>query len=136
MRYIPCWKQIGISKDRYIELLHFCRQYPEWKIEANSLLGIKGMKMDGQPRGTSKTDPVATAAERRECLTRKIDLVDECAKRIKGGEWYAAIIQNVCMGRAYAQLDATIMPTSLRQAYFAARREFFDLLDKKKDQGK
>ena len=136
MRYVPCWKQIGISKDRYIELLHFCRQYPEWKIEANSLLGIRGMKMDGQPKGTSKTDPVATAAERRESLTRKIDLVDECAKKIRDGEWYAAIIQNVCMGRAYAQLDATIMPTSIRQAYFVARREFFDLLDKKKDQGK
>ena len=88
MRYVPCWKQIGISKDRYIELLHFCRQYPEWKIEANSLLGIRGMKMDGQPKGTSKTDPVATAAERRESLTRKIDLVDECAKKIKDGEWY------------------------------------------------
>ena len=134
MRYIPCWKQIGISKDRYIELLHFCRQYPEWKIEANSLLGIKGLKMDGLPKGTGRTDMVATAAERRESLTRKIDMVDECAKKTKGGIWYAAIIQNVCMGRSYAQLDATIMPTSFRQAYFGARREFFELLDKKKDQ--
>lgn len=136
MRYIPCWKQIGISKDRYIELLHFCRQYPEWKIEANSLIGIRGLKMDGQPKGTGRSDPVATAAERRESLTRKIDLVDECAKNINGGEWYAAIIQNVCMGRAYNQLDATIMPTSFRKAYFKARREFFDLLDKKKDNEK
>ena len=134
MRYIPCWKQIGISKDRYIELLHFCRQYAEWKIEANSLLGIRGMKMDGQPHGNGVTDPVATAAERRESLTRKIDLVDECAKSIKGGAWYAAIIQNVCMGRSYSQLNATIMPTSFRQAFFAARREFFETLDKAKDQ--
>jgi hypothetical protein len=134
MRYVPCWKQIGISKDRYIELLHFCRQYPEWKIEANSLLGIRGMTQDGQPRGTGKTDPVATTAERRENLTRKIDMVDECAKKVKGGEWYAALIQNVCMGRSYAQLDATIMPTSFRQAFFSVRREFFAALDKLKDE--
>ena len=133
MRYVPCWKQIGISKDRYIELLHFCRQYPEWKIEANSLLGIRAIKMDGQPHGSGKSDPVAMAAEKREKLIEKIQIVDECAKRIRIGEWYAAIIQNVCMGRAYAQLDATIMPTSFRQAFFAARREFFDLLDKRKD---
>lgn len=134
MRYVPCWKQIGISKDRYIELLHFCRQYPEWKIEANSMLGIRGMKQDGQPKGSGKMDPVAMAAERRESLTRKIDLVEECAKKVKDGEWYAAIIQNVCMGRSYSQLDATIMPTSFRQAFFTVRREFFDMLDKKKDQ--
>ena len=133
MRYVPCWKQIGISKDRYIELLHFCRQYPEWKIEANSLLGIKGMKMDGQPHGTGRTDPVATAAERRESLTRKIDLVDECAKKIKDGEWYAAIIQNVCIGRSWTQMDGALMPTSNKNAFFRVRREFFDMLDKKLD---
>lgn len=131
MRYVPCWKQIGISKNRYIELLHFCRQYPEWTLEANSLLGIKGMKITGQPRGTDKTDPVVTAAERRERLKRKIDMVDECARQVKNGEWYAAIIQNVCIGKAYEKMDTTIMPTSHRQAFFAARRDFFALIDKR-----
>ena len=63
---MPCWKQIGISQDRYRELLHFCRQYPEWKTEANSLLGIRAIKMDGQPHGSGKSDPVAMAAEKRE----------------------------------------------------------------------
>ena len=62
MRYLPCWKQIGISQDRYTELLHFCRQYPEWKAEANSLLGIRAIKMDGLPHGSGKSDPVAAAA--------------------------------------------------------------------------
>ena len=51
MRYLPCWKQIGISQDRYQELLHFCRQYPEWKMEANSLIGIRAIKADGLPHG-------------------------------------------------------------------------------------
>ncbi len=131
MRYTPCWKQIGISKDRYIELLHFCRQYPEWKIEANSLLGIRGMKMDGQPHGSRKSDPVAIAAERREKLLSKIAVVDECAKAIGNGEWYTAIIQNVCIGRPYTQIDQALMPTALRNAFFTRRREFFDLLNKR-----
>ena len=68
MRYLPCWKQIGISPSRYSELLHFCRQYPEWKTEANSLLGIRALKSDGLPHGNGKSDPVAAAAEKRERL--------------------------------------------------------------------
>ena len=132
MRYMPCWKQIGISADRYRELLHYCRQYPEWKTEANSLLGIRAVKMDGQPHGTGKSDPVAMAAERRDRLLEKIKIVDDCAREIGGGEWYAAIIQNVCIGRSYEQMDRALMPTSNKNAYFKKRAEFFKLLDERK----
>lgn len=131
MRYIPCWKQIGIPKDRYLELLHFCRQYPEWQMEAASMIGIRGMKTDGLPRGTRRKDPVAAAAERREQLMRKIGIVDECARTIGNGEWYTAIIQNVCMAKPYSMIDKELMPTSDKNAYFKKRREFFDLLDKR-----
>lgn len=130
MRYLPCWQQIGISKDRYQELLHYCRQYPEWKTEANSLLGIKAVKMDGQPHGSGKSDPVAMAAERRDRLLNKIQLVDDCAREIGGGEWYAAIIQNVCIGRPYEQMDRAMMPTSEKNKFFKIRRMFFGLLNK------
>ena len=132
MRYLPCWKQIGISQDRYRELLHFCRQYPEWKTEANSLLGIRAIKADGLPHGSGKSDPVAAAAEKREKLLERIAIVDACARAVDGGAWYASIIQNVCIGRPYEQMDRALMPTSDRNAYFKKRREFFDLLDKAK----
>lgn len=132
MRYLPCWKQIGISKDRYRELLHFCRQYPEWKTEANSLLGIRAIKMDGQPHGSGKSDPVAMAAEKREKLIEKIGIVDTCARAVDDGAWYASIIQNVCIGRSYEQMDRALMPTSDRNAYFKKRREFFEILNKAK----
>ena len=131
MRYTPCWKQIGISVDRYRELLHFCRQYPEWKTEANSLVGVRAIKMDGMPHGSGTSDPVAVAAEKRERLLAKIDIVDECAKAIGEGAWFAAIIQNVCIGRPYEQMDRALMPTSDKNAYFRRRREFFELLNKK-----
>ena len=134
MRYLPCWKQIGISQDRYRELLHFCRQYPEWKTEANSLLGIRTIKADGMPHGNGKHDPVEAIAERREKLIEKIAIVDECAKAIDDGAWFASIIQNVCIGRSYEQMDRALMPTSDKNAYFRKRREFFDLLNKRKDQ--
>ena len=132
MRYLPCWRQIGISQNRYRELLHYCRQYPEWKTEANSLLRIRAIKADGMPHGTGKSDPVAVAVEKRERLIEKIAIVDECAKAIDGGAWYASIIQNVCIGRSYEQMDRALMPTSDKNAYFRKRREFFELLDKRK----
>ena len=132
MRYLPCWKQIGISQDRYRELLHFCRQYPEWKKEANSLLGIRAIKADGLPHGNGKSDPVAVAAEKREKLIERIAIVDNCARAVAGGAWFASIIQNVCIGRSYEQMDRALMPTSDKNAYFKKRREFFELLDKTK----
>jgi hypothetical protein len=132
MRYLPCWKQIGISQERYRELLHFCRQYPEWKTEANSLIGIRAIKADGLPHGNGKSDPVAAAAEKREKLIEKIGIVDSCARAIDGGAWYASIIQNVCIGRSYEQMDRALMPTSNNNAYFKKRAEFFSLLDKRK----
>ena len=131
MRYWPCWKQIGITQERYRELYYFCRQYPTWKTEANSLLGIRAIKMDGQPHGTGKSDPVAMAAERRDKLLAKIKIIDDCAKDVGNGEWYAALIQNVCIGKSYDQLDKALMPTSFRQEFFSKRRSFFELLDKR-----
>jgi len=133
MRYVPCWKQIGISKNRYNQLMYFCRQYPEWKTEANSLLGIRAIRADGLPHGSGKSDPVALAAEKRESLMTKIGVVDECAKGIGGGEWYAAIIQNVCIGRSWTQMDGALMPTSNKNAFFRMRREFFKMLDRRLD---
>ena len=133
MRYIPCWKKIGITKERYLELLHFCRQYPQWKIEANSLLGIRAIKADGMPHGSGKSDPVALAAVKRERLLTKISLVDECAKAVGGGKWHAVIIQNVCIGKAYSKLDKALMPTSDSNTFYRQRRDFFELLDKRTD---
>ncbi len=133
MRYVPCWKQIGITKERYQELLYFCKQYPDWKQEANSQLGIKAIKNDGMPHGNKKGDPVAVAVMKREKLLAKMALVEECARAISGGEWYTAIMQNVCYGKAFEMLDITLMPTSNRNDYFKQRRLFFELLDQKKD---
>ena len=132
-RYIPSWEAIGIKKDRYLELLHFARQYPEWRTEAASLIGTHGVKLDGMPHGSGVVDPVASVAERRAGLLEKIDTVERCARRVKGGEWYAALIQNVCMGRPFEAIDQTIIPTASRNAFFKARKEFFLALHEERD---
>ena len=65
-------------------------------------------------------------------MIEKIGIVDTCARAVDDGAWYASIIQNVCIGRPYEQMDRALMPTSDKNAYFKQRRTFFELLDKKK----
>lgn len=130
--YIPHWETIGIKKERYLELLHFCRQYPDWKTEAASLVGPRGVNLDGMPHGSGAGNPTASAAERRAGLLAKIQLVDDCAAAVGNGRWYAAIIQSVCLNRPYSMLSIAVLPNSHRNAFFAARKAFFMELDKRK----
>lgn len=133
MKYTPVAAQIGISKARYMELLHFCRQYDDWKKEANSLLGISSIRMDGLPHGTGKSDPVARAAERRERLLAKISIVEGCAKASDGGAWFMALIDHVCRKIPWKDLKRDELPTSDANTFYRRRREFFDLLNKVTD---
>lgn len=129
-RYAPHWESVGISQKRYGELKQFCEQYPEWKTEAASLLGPRGVNLDGMPHGSGAGNPTASAAERRAGLMAKIQLVDDCAASVENGKWYAALILNVCLKRRYSDLDVTVLPNSNRNAFFAARKLFFIALDK------
>ena len=136
MKYTPVAEQIGISKARYLELLHFCRQYDDWKKEANSLLGISAIRMDGQPHGTGKSDPVARAAERRERLLAKMSLVEGCAKASGNGEWCRALIEHVCRKKSWRDIKEQtpdLLPTSDSNTFYKRRREFFDMLNKVTD---
>jgi len=136
MRYTPVANQIGITKARYLELLHFCRQYDDWKREANSLLGISAIRMDGLPHGSGKSDPVARAAERRERLLAKMSIVEGCAKAAGSGEWEKALIEHVCRKKTWRDikdLEPEILPTSDSNTFYKRRREFFDMLNKVTD---
>lgn len=135
--------QYGISKWAYEELRAFCRQYPEKKRKADELLGIRShdhteQSGDGRaalPRGGGVGDPTASAAIQRERYMRDIDLIDSAAAETEGGRWARALIKSACYGIPYDQISKAIMPTSNRNAFFRARREFFYRLDRKKNGG-
>ena len=127
--YQPDYTDFGISRDRYRELLSFCRQYQEWKAEAGSLIGVGAQRYSVMPHGSEVSDPVFRMAARRERLIEKINLVEETAQQIDGGRWRAALIQNICMGRALRFIDPAILPTSRRNDFFQQRRAFFVLLN-------
>ena len=130
--YVPDWTDWGISRERYRELLAFARQYPQKKAEAASLLTIGGAGIDDMPHGTDPGDPTLRAVMRREQLVKDIDMIERCARQVDGGRWYTALIQNICMGKAYDYIDPTILPTSKRPTFYRQRRSFFLLLDQER----
>ena len=134
--YLPDYTDFGISRERYRELLAFCRQYSEWKAEAASLLGVGAVRYSSMPRSTDVGDPTFRAAARRERLTAKIALVERVASEVDGGRWRAALIQNICMGRALRFIDPVILPTSRTNDFYRQRRAFFVLLDQEMDEAK
>ena len=131
----------GISRWAYEELKAFCRQYPEKKAEAAALLGIrsschvveytagKGDKRQTlgtvMPRGNATSNPVEDTIMKRLRLLEDCDLIDRVAGETDGGDWKEALILNCCYGKGYELLDPSILPTSKRNAFFQARREFF-----------
>lgn len=105
MRFYPYWEKIGITQNRYYELLYFCRQYPEWKSQADH-------------NGINSEDTIA-----------RIKLVDKCAISAGKGKWSEALIRIVCMAMPYSSLDDGSMSAADRNSFFDARREFFILLN-------
>ena len=131
--YLPHYAKYGLPPARYNELRAFCLQYPLWQAEAKSLLGVGAQRYSSMPHGSGVGDPVARAAERRERLLAKVDLIENVARLVEDGRWYTALIQNCCMGKGLSYIDPAVLPTSNRNAYYQARRTFFLLLDECKD---
>ena len=127
--YLPDYSDIGIDRDRYRELLYHCRQYVRWKAEAASLLGVGAQQYSTMPHGSEPGDPVGKAVARRERLIDKCRTVERAAEQVDGGRWRAALIQNICMGTALYLIDPVILPTSRRNEYYKAKRQFFAILD-------
>ena len=127
--YPPHYAKYGLSKARYNELRAFCLQYPLWQAEAKSLLGVGAQQYSSMPHGSGVGDPVARAAERRDHLLRKIEMVERVARTVEHGKWYTALIQNCCMGMGLHFSDPASLPTSNRNAYYKARRLFYLALD-------
>ena len=131
--YVPgTWE---ISKERYLELRAFCRQYPQWRIEADSMLGVSGANMDDMPHGTDPGDPTGRAVERREKLLDKMGLVERCAVAVDRGAWFQALLLNVTLGTSWEvirDLHPEMLKNNQRSSFFRARRMFFGLLDKEK----
>lgn len=125
-----------ISKHRYYELMHFCRQYPDWKEQISQIDGLPSSPA-GQERIQSgqTADPTAVYGEARAWLSRRIELVDKAAYEACDHQfWYTILVEGVTENVSYDVLEARkgIMPVS-RDKWYDIYRRFFWTLDKLRD---
>lgn len=124
--YVP--NNYEITKNRYLELLHFCRQYNELKKKLTDCYGVGSPILSDLPRGGAKTSVVERQAERASKYRDKIDKIERAARQASDGsrEIYIAIIRNVASGVTYEHMS---VPCGRKQ-FYEIRRRFFWLLDK------
>lgn len=127
--YIPDYSDVGISRDRYRELLYFCRQYPEWIRQCAEKLGVSAQQYKQQPHGAGTvSDPTLRQVIAREIYWRKVGMVDAAADKA-APEWKNVLITNVCYAVALSCIDTGVMPTTHIHDYFVAKKRFFIALD-------
>ena len=124
--------QYGISYWEYRELVCFCKQYQHKRMKARELLGVSSPDMSGMPKGNTVGHPTESAAIKRMVYLEDIELIESAAREVDGGSWYKSLIENCCYGKPYKALNPHDMPTSHRQSFFTARKQFFWILHRKK----
>lgn len=122
-----------ISKDRYLELLHFCRQYPDWKIQSkalrDTLIGSTGIIANDGVQTSEVTDKTLEQAAKLEEIDSKMQMVDKTL--IEAGDDISTYLQlAVTVGKPFKYLQ-TVMDIPCSKNYFYERyRRFFYMLDK------
>ena len=126
-------EKYGISKHRYMELMGFCRQYPEWKQALQEITYIRGKEHYASPKPTNYNvgDPVGNSVIRKTILETKIKLIEDAAKETDK-DLYEYIIKGVCYNVPITYLEMIEGMPCGKSAYFEKRRYFFYLLDKAK----
>lgn len=116
--------QFYISKHRYLELKHFCLQYPEWVEELREIDGMVG-RGEGEIKGDRQaSDPTAYAAMRRMILQKNIDLVRRAVQETDSSLFYWLFLA-VTEERSYTYLREVKGIPCCREVFYKKYREFF-----------
>ena len=117
-----------IPKHRYYELLHFCRQYDDWKKELSSiaLLGSPTVEFHSEHSENSTTERNAIRINQ---LRTKMGLVEKCAD-IAGEDLAKYIFLAVTKGMTYEALLLKYNVPCCRVIFYEYYRKFFWVLDK------
>lgn len=99
-----------IGKWEYREVEALARRYRSTKRRASVLEQCNSQGVHGEQY----------AAMIWEC-----SIVEKALRETDGGKWEKALALSCCDGVAYVDIDPVILPTSCRNEFFEARREFF-----------
>lgn len=121
-----------ISKDRYLELKHFCLQYPEWRKEYREIKQrLTSNMVDEKVSGGLSTSPTEESAIRLAELDEKINLVEDTVIEADEfiGKWIFPVVTGVA---SYEFLKNKVRIPVSRSNFYDKYRKFFWLLSKKR----
>lgn len=117
-----------LSKHRYLELKHFCLQYPEWKRRLQELTDISAVDPGtlGSGRIANETERIALE---KTILKNKIELVEKTAMETDKSLWFY-LLQGVTEERTYTYLNGVMGMPCGRNMYYDRYRRFYWLLSR------
>ena len=120
-----------IPQERYLELLHFCRQYMDFcsRIAAIKLLQTSGSYL--MPKEGEAIDLTAEAALRIADLQHKIDIIRDSAKEASPDIWMW-VLSGITDNLSYDVLKLKGIPCG-KDYYYEAYHKFFYFLDQKRN---
>ena len=123
-----------ISKHRYYELLHFCRQYNDFVMEKNNILGSyvrPVIHLTKVPYATPNGEHLENWAIRLADVDEKIQLIEQAT--VDADEQLSGyILMAVSGGIGYDALDARYNIPCSRNTFYDRYRKFFWILDQRR----
>ncbi len=119
-----------LPKERYLELMHFCRQYPEWKRAYISSDGLTARRCETESvSGGALPDPTAETAMRKLYFRMRMEMVERAA--LEAAETMDKLmIESVTEGVSYECLNAMRGVPCGKDVWYVLYRRFFWILDK------
>ena len=120
-----------ISRERTMELEHFCRQYKEWQKKLNDISFLKGAP-DVVIYDTNTGDPVGTIVELRDKYLRNVNMINTSAAE-SDSVLAPYILKAVTEGLSYDQMKARGFVPCNQKVFYQSRRKFFYILSSKRN---
>lgn len=117
-----------LSKHRYLELKHFCLQYPEWKEQLKAITELSAIDIGRLGSGQISNETERIAFERLK-LQNRINLVERTAMETDKSLWFY-ILTGVTEERSYEYLRQVMGMPCGRNVYYERYRAFYWLMDR------
>lgn len=123
-----------ISGDRMLELVHFCRQYYEWKEEISKLNLLQSAcpNSNNEIHGSDYSDATSKYALRILYYQERIQLVEQTAKDTSQDLWQHLLIGVTGKNGSYNYLKTKMDIPCCADVYYNLRRKFFWILSQRR----
>lgn len=118
-----------LDKHEFLKAYHHAMCYNEWRQEYDALMDTtKAISYDGMPHAANTADTTALAAEKREALGRKMQLIEETVMEAEPEIYRYLLLAVTNEGVTYEYLRTIHHIPCGKDMFYDRRRKFYYLL--------